>query len=71
VTPTRSERAVLRPNLKAVGIDPKRPYRFTDLVTGRTRMRRGRVITLTLSPTRPFVVFTLTQDKPKRVPLTP
>jgi starch synthase (maltosyl-transferring) len=71
VTPTRSERAVLRPNLTAVGIDPKRPYRFTDLVTGRTRTRRGRVITLTLSPARPFVVFTLTQDKPKRVPLTP
>jgi len=62
VTPTRSERAVLRPNLKAVGIDPKRPYRFTDLMTGASRLRRGREITLVLGPARPFVVFTLSQD---------
>jgi hypothetical protein len=40
-------------------------------MTGASRVRRGREISLVLGPARPFVVFTLTQDKPKRVPLTP
>ncbi|MGH2463350.1 MAG: maltotransferase domain-containing protein [Candidatus Limnocylindria bacterium] len=62
VTPTRAERAVLRPNLKAVGIDPTRPYRYTDLMTGASRLRRGRELPLVLSPARPFVIFTLSQD---------
>jgi len=63
VAPTRSERAVLRPTWKAVGIDPARPYRFTDLVTGATRMRRGRELPVVLGPDRPFVIFTLSQEK--------
>jgi starch synthase (maltosyl-transferring) len=63
VAPTSSERAVLRPKLRAVGIDPARPYRFTDLVTGATRVRRGREMAVVLSPERPFVIFTLTQEK--------
>jgi starch synthase (maltosyl-transferring) len=62
VAPTRSEQAVLRPDLKAVGIDPKRPYQFTDLVSGKTRTRRGREIRVTLGPARPFVIFTLAQE---------
>jgi starch synthase (maltosyl-transferring) len=70
VTPTRSEEAILRPNLKAVGIDPKRPYRYTELLTGVTRLRRGREISVVLGPARPFVIFTLTQDKAERVPRT-
>jgi len=63
VAPTRSERAVLRPTWKAVGIDPARLYRFTDLVTGATRMRRGRELPVVLGPDRPFVIFTLSQEK--------
>jgi len=66
VTPTRAERAMLRPNLKAVGIDPKRAYRYTELLTGVSRMRRGREISVVLGPARPFVIFTLSQDKPER-----
>jgi len=46
-----------------VGIDPARPYRFTDLVTGATRMRRGRELPVVLGPDRPFVIFTLSQEK--------
>ncbi|MGH2488241.1 MAG: hypothetical protein ACRDFR_01300, partial [Candidatus Limnocylindria bacterium] len=63
VTPTRAERALLRPNLKAVGIDPTRPYRYTDLMTGISRLRRGREISVTLGPARPFVIFTLSQER--------
>ena len=62
VTPTRSEQAVLRPKLAAVGIDPARPYRYTDLLTGTSRVRKGRAITVTLGPDRPFVIFSLSQD---------
>ncbi len=63
VAPTRSERAVLKPRLRAVGIDPDRPYRFTDLVTGATRVRKGRELAVVLGPERPFVIFTLSQEK--------
>ncbi len=62
VQPTRPEQAVLRPNLAAVGIDPARPYRYVDLISGVTRIRKGRRITVTLGPDRPFVIFTLSQD---------
>ena len=62
VQPTRSEQAVLRPTWSEVGIDPSRPYRYTDLLTGKTRERRGRTITVTLGPDRQFVIFTISQD---------
>ncbi len=68
VSPTRSEQAVLRPNLAEVGIDPKRPYRYVDLVTGASRVRRARTITVTLGPDRPFVIFTLSQDPGPKAP---
>jgi starch synthase (maltosyl-transferring) len=61
VSPTRAEQAVLRPNLAVVGIDPERRYRYTDLLTGASRMRKGRAITVTLGPDRPFAIFTLSQ----------
>jgi starch synthase (maltosyl-transferring) len=81
VNPTRPERAVLRPDLAAVGIDPARPYRYVDLVTGASRVRRARTIAVTLGPDRPFVIFTLSQRpgpkartarrirRPRRTPL--
>jgi starch synthase (maltosyl-transferring) len=61
VNPMRPEQAVLRPDLAAVGIDPGRPYRYLDLMTGASRVRRARTITVTLGPDRPFVIFTLSQ----------
>ena len=61
VNPTRPEQAVLRPDLAAVGIDPARPYRYRDLLTGAGHARRSRTITVTLGPDRPFVIFTLSQ----------
>jgi starch synthase (maltosyl-transferring) len=68
VNPTRPEQAVLRPNLAEVGIDPTRPYRYTDLLTGTSRIRRARTITLTLGPDRPFVIFTLSQRTAPKAP---
>jgi starch synthase (maltosyl-transferring) len=70
VTPTRAEQAVLRPDFAAVGIDPSRPYRYTDLLTGVTTTRRSRTLTATLGPDRPFLMFTLAQDPGPR-PLKP
>jgi hypothetical protein len=66
VDPTRPEQVVLRPDLAAVGIDPSRPFRYRDLVTGATRKRRSRTITVTLGANRPFVIFTLAQDPAPR-----
>jgi starch synthase (maltosyl-transferring) len=68
VNPSYRETAILRPDLDAVGIDPARPYRLTDLMTGRTRIRRGRAIQVTLGMQRPFTIFTLTQDPGPRRP---
>jgi starch synthase (maltosyl-transferring) len=62
VAPTRAEQVVLRPRLKAVGIDPARPYRYVDLLTGERHTRRSPTITMTLGPDRPFAIFTLEQD---------
>jgi hypothetical protein len=62
VRPTRPDRVTLRPRLAAVGIDPERPYRSIDLLTGEARVRRSRAITMTLGPDRPFAIFTLEQD---------
>jgi len=68
VRPTRAEQAVLRPDFAAVGIDPKRPYRYTDLMTGATSTRRSRTVTATLGPDRPFLIFTLAQDPGPKLP---
>jgi hypothetical protein len=68
VSPTRAEQAILRPNFAAVGIDPKRPYRYTDLLTGATSTRRSRTVTATLGPDRPFLMFTLAQEPGPKAP---
>ena len=60
--PAHEERAVLRPDWTAVGLDPSRPYRVTDLISGRSRLRRGRTIPVTLGAKRAFSIFTLEQD---------
>jgi starch synthase (maltosyl-transferring) len=59
--PTSAERAILRPDWKAVGVDPAQPYRFIDLVGGRSRLRRGKTIAMTLGPARSFAIFTIEQ----------
>jgi starch synthase (maltosyl-transferring) len=54
------ERAILHPNLPAIGIGWDEPYRMVDLLTGRWRRLRGADIPVELDPTRlPYRVFTI------------
>jgi starch synthase (maltosyl-transferring) len=54
------ERAILHPNLPAIGIGWDEPYRMVDLITGRWRRLRGADIPVELDPTRlPYRVFTI------------
>ncbi|MDQ2853517.1 MAG: alpha-1,4-glucan--maltose-1-phosphate maltosyltransferase [Chloroflexota bacterium] len=58
--PTRAERAVLHPDLPAIGIGWDEPYRMIDLLTGRSRQRRGADIAVELEPARlPYRIFTI------------
>ncbi|HLY35437.1 MAG TPA: maltotransferase domain-containing protein [Candidatus Limnocylindria bacterium] len=59
VEPRVAERAVLHPDLPAVGIGWSDPYRVTDLLTGRERTERGADLVLDLTPEQPFSIFTL------------
>jgi len=54
------ERAILHPNLPAIGIGWDEPYRMVDLITGRWRRLRGADIPVELDPSRlPYRVFTI------------
>ena len=58
--PTRAERAVLHPDLPAIGIGWDEPYRMIDLLTGRSRQLRGADIAVELEPARlPYRIFTI------------
>jgi starch synthase (maltosyl-transferring) len=58
--PTTTERAILHPDLPAIGIRWDEPYRLVDLVTGRSRRERGADLTVVLDPAdRPFRIFTI------------
>jgi starch synthase (maltosyl-transferring) len=58
--PTRPERAILHPDLPAIGIGWDEPYRMVDLVTGRSRRERGADVAIDLDPSgQPFRVFTI------------
>ncbi|MEP6807258.1 MAG: alpha-1,4-glucan--maltose-1-phosphate maltosyltransferase [Chloroflexota bacterium] len=58
--PTRAERAVLHPDLPAIGIGWDEPYLMVDLLTGRSRQLRGAEIPVELDPLRlPYRVFTI------------
>ena len=58
--PTRAERAVLHPDLPAIGIGWDEPYRMIDLLTGRSRQLRGADIAVELEPERlPYRIFTI------------
>ena len=58
--PTHAERAILHPDLPAIGIGWDEPYRMVDLLTGRSRQLRGADIAVELHPARlPYRVFTI------------
>jgi starch synthase (maltosyl-transferring) len=58
--PTRVERAILHPDLPAIGIGWNDPYLIVDLLTGRSRRLRGPDVPVELDPTRlPYRVVTI------------
>ncbi|HET9540162.1 MAG TPA: hypothetical protein VFQ46_06145, partial [Candidatus Limnocylindria bacterium] len=58
--PTASERAILHPDLPAVGIGWEEPYEMVDLVSGKVRRERGADVPVDLDPQgEPFRIFTV------------
>ncbi len=58
--PTTAERAVLHPDLPAIGIDWDEPYQMTDLLSGASSREAGADLAVDLDPARePFRVFTI------------
>ncbi len=58
--PTTAERAILHPDLPAIGIGWDEPYRLTDLLTGASTRERGADLTVDLDPAgEPFRIFTI------------
>jgi starch synthase (maltosyl-transferring) len=58
--PTTADRAILHPDLPAIGIGWDEPYRMIDLVTGRTTRERGADLVVDLDPIAvPFRIFTI------------
>jgi starch synthase (maltosyl-transferring) len=63
--PTAAERAVLHPDLPAVGIGWDEPYRLTDLLTGRSTREIGADLAVDLDPAGDaFRIFTVAPLKP-------
>jgi starch synthase (maltosyl-transferring) len=59
--PRIAERAILHPDLPAIGIGWDEPYRVTDLLTGTTTRERGADLPIDLDPAgEPFRMFTIT-----------
>jgi len=59
--PTVAERAILHPDLPAIGIGWDDPYRLTDLMTGAGSRERGADLAVDLDPAGdPFRIFTIT-----------
>ena len=58
--PTTAERAILHPDLPAVGIGWEEPYEMVDLVSGKVRRERGADVPVDLDPQgEPFRIFTV------------
>jgi starch synthase (maltosyl-transferring) len=58
--PTAAERAILHPDLPAIGIGWDEPYALTDLMTGRTSRERGADLAVDLDPAaEAFRIFTI------------
>jgi starch synthase (maltosyl-transferring) len=63
--PTVAERAVLHPDLPAIGIGWDEPYRVTDLLTGRSTRHRGADLPVDLDPAGdPFRIFAIGPVEP-------
>jgi starch synthase (maltosyl-transferring) len=63
--PTTAERAILHPDLPAVGIGWDEPYRLTDLLSGQSTRERGADIAVDLDPAGdPFRIFTVAPLRP-------
>jgi hypothetical protein len=61
VDPARTERAILHPDLPAIGIGWNEPYTLTDLISGASRTERGADLEVTLAPgDGAFRMFTIT-----------
>ena len=60
--PTTPERAILHPDLPAVGIGWDEPYQLTDLLTGATSRERGADLAVVLDPAaEAFRIFTISK----------
>jgi starch synthase (maltosyl-transferring) len=58
--PTQGERAILHPDLPAVGIGWDEPYELVDLMSGNVRRERGADVPFELDPAaEPFRIFTI------------
>ena len=58
--PTTPERAILHPDLPAIGIGWEEPYDMVDLVTGKVLRERGADVPVELDPQgEPFRIFTV------------
>ncbi|MEO6059520.1 MAG: alpha-1,4-glucan--maltose-1-phosphate maltosyltransferase [Candidatus Limnocylindria bacterium] len=58
--PSTPDRAILHPDLPAIGIGWDEPYLMVDLLTGRSRRLRGADVVVELDPRRlPYRVFTI------------
>jgi starch synthase (maltosyl-transferring) len=58
--PRIAERAILHPDLPAIGIGWDEPYRLTDLMTGAVTLERGADLPVDLDPAgEPFRIFTI------------
>ncbi len=60
VDPREAERAILHPDLPAIGIGWDEPYRLTDLLTGAASIERGADLAVDLDPAAElFRIFTI------------
>ena len=58
--PTNAERAILHPDLPAIGIGGDEPYRLTDLLTGASTRETGADLPVDLDPAAdPFRIFSI------------
>jgi len=58
--PTNAERAILHPDLPAIGIGWDEPYRLTDLLKGTSTRERGADLPVDLDPAaEPFRIFSI------------
>jgi starch synthase (maltosyl-transferring) len=67
VDPANAERAILHPDLPAIGIGWEEPYILTDLISGTARTERGADLAVNLTPGdgafRIFTIHSATKDR--------